>query len=65
MIIDIRVDLVRKRLRECQEDYAFWCRHREQRQRQGRPSELTFTLGALQREIDDLQAQLKALEVGQ
>jgi hypothetical protein len=61
MIIDIRADLLHKRLRECQENYEFW---RRWAAAQTPPRNPTHTLAALQQQIDELQAQLKELEPG-
>jgi hypothetical protein len=54
MIIDVRADLLRRQLAEAQELLAFWLRQRELR-----PGEYSYTLGSLQQQIDELQAQLK------
>jgi hypothetical protein len=66
MTIDIRAQLLRKRLAELQEDHAFWCGWAAAEQlRRGRPCNPTHTLASLQQQIDELEAQLKAVEAGQ
>jgi len=56
MIIDIRADLLRRQLAELQEVHAFWS---------SQPGQVTYTLATVQQQIDELQAQLKAVEAGQ
>ncbi len=61
MVIDIRADLLRKRLREAEELHAFWRYQRELYPQQA----FSLTLGSLQQQLDELQAQLKTLGAGQ
>jgi hypothetical protein len=61
MIIDVRADLLNRELREQQEMLAFWQCHCALHPTR----EFSSTLGSLQQKIDELQAQLEALEAGQ
>ena len=53
MIIDVRPDLLHRRLRECEKDRTFWLGWAAAKSRN-----VTHTLASLQQKIDEGQAQV-------